>query len=106
MMRRRWWMWLVAAAAWVAGAATIDRLSGAGAGEAGVERGALKALSVGQSVKLSQAGSSVIIAGVPRGVSTPLKVTELGRDYVVLTDSAGIATVIPVTAIKSIVIPR
>lgn len=66
-------------------------------------RGMFAALKVGQSVNLKEADGRYVIM-VMKDLAIGHKIVEIGADYVVLIDAAGVTeTTIPVYSIKAIV---
>src|SRR5689334_21223735 len=63
-------------------------------------------LKEGQTVALKEAGGRYEIALVP-GLEAGHKVVEIGPDYIVLTDAAGVTeTRIPVCSVKAVTVTR
>lgn len=107
MSKNKWIAWVMFALVWLAGAALLDSLRGAGDEPPPVDReGIFAPLRPGQAVRVADAGPVVVISTLPRGVSSNLKVVKVASDYLVVEDTAKVRTRIPVWAVKSVVIQR
>jgi hypothetical protein len=104
MRKHKWIVWVLVAMAWVAGAALLDELSGAGARPRTPAEGLLAPLQKGQSVQIRDLGDVVIVRTLPDGHSTDLTLDEVADDYIVIRDSARVKTRIPLHSIKSIIV--
>ena len=61
-------------------------------------------LKVDQHIKLTDHGTAYTISYFEKELELPFKVVEIGKDYVIIRDLAGIKdTLIPVYAVKAIV---
>jgi hypothetical protein len=90
----------------VAGVAFVVALLTVAAAPRDERKGVLAPLEVGQQVGLREAANGYTINVVP---GTPLgnKVVEVGTDYVVLEDAAGLTqTRIPVTSLRAVIVTR
>ncbi len=81
---------------------TMVAISGTRGVELQEGRGVLARLKVGRPVSLKAQGSSYLIEVMDPPIATGKQVTELGNDYVVVTDLARLETRIPLTAIKAV----
>jgi hypothetical protein len=77
------------------------------AAEAGDDKGGIFApLEEGQKVVLKEVGDRYQISVVP-GLGTGHKIVEVGSDYIVLLDPAGVNEVrIPIYSVKSVTVTR
>ncbi len=94
------WMKIVAVAlvALVFGVAAAQKPEG--------KRGVFALLVVGQQVSLKEAASGYTIGVIP-GIPLAHKVIEIGGDYIVLEDPAGVTqTRIPITAVKAVTVTK
>ena len=96
MNRTRMWIRLVVVVALV----TVTL----GAKDSKETKGVFSALKVGQSVSLKDEGSAFTITFFEPELQQSHKVIEVGNDYVVVRDIAGVTeTTIPVYSVKAIV---
>lgn len=66
-------------------------------------KGVFSSLEVGQKVNLKEEGQGYTITFFEKEISQTHTVLEIGNDFVVLENVAGIETTIPVYSIKAIV---
>lgn len=75
-----------------------------GADEARKPKGVFSALKVGQAVSLKDEGSAFTITFFEPELPQSHKVIEVGNDYIVVRDIAGISdTMVPIYSVKGIV---
>jgi hypothetical protein len=97
---RRSWMVIAAVLGLVV---VITTTSWTGAIEPQSGKGVFAGLKVGQPVTLKEVGSAYEVRVLDVAIPTIEKVVEVGVDYVVVKNEAGIETRIPVASIKAVI---
>ncbi|MFO0822538.1 MAG: hypothetical protein U0792_05360 [Gemmataceae bacterium] len=86
--------------------ALLALVAGVAAQKAEAKKGVFASLEVGQQVSLKETASGYTI-GVMPGIPLAHKVIEVGSDYIVLEDPAGVTqTRIPITSVKAVTVTK